>query len=409
MTEPKTENLKRVVRFELAPMTMITLVLVLAGLWLLFKLLPVLLVLVAAFFAVGTLNPLVHWIEGKGYGRGLSIGIVFGSLMIGTLAVAILTIPALLTQASSILDQEPALRAQLADRLSGFPLSDALAKWLRDLKYGGSVNATGSRIFTYSMEALKFLAFLFSAISLALYIMVDRDRLKGGLFAVIPRSHHIRLSRVLMKLETIVGAYIRGQAITSLSIGALILVLMVSCGVENAMALAVFGALADILPYIGVLLPTAVVVLSTAPHGPGLTMVVLSLMVLYMGFESRVLVPKVYGQALRLPSTVIFISLLAGGILMGIGGALLSLPFAAAAIMLIEELRLQLPGQQEQASDGAQRVEDDRGEQEFERRSEGVTAERSAAIATEISGDRVKEDNRSMDEMKRGKDGNQGI
>jgi hypothetical protein len=138
-------------------------------------------------------------------------------------------------------------------------------------------------------------------------------------------------------------------------------------------------------------------------------MVVLSLMVLYMGFESRVLVPKVYGQALRLPSTVIFISLLAGGILMGIGGALLSLPFAAAAIMLIEELRLQLPGQQEQASDGAQRVEDDRGEQEFERRSEGVTAERSAAIATEISGDRVKEDNRSMDEMKRGKDGNQGI
>src|SRR5581483_2922083 len=300
-----------------------------------------------------------------------------------------------------ILDQEPLLRAQLADRLSGFPLSDALAKWLRNFKYGGPVSTAAATAFAYSMEALKFLAFFMSAISLALYIMMDRDRLRGGLFAIVPRSHHVRLSRVMMKLETIVGAYIRGQVITSLSIGLFILILLVACGVENAMALAVFGALADILPYIGVLLPIATGVLSAAPHGPVITMVVLGLMVIYMEFESRVLVPKVYGQALRLPSTVVLLSLLTGGTLMGITGALLALPFAAAAIMLIEELRVQLPGQQEQAADGVQREKDDRGEQEFERRSEGMTAERSAAIAVEISGDRVEEESRTIDKEKR--------
>ena len=119
-------------------------------------------------------------------------------------------------------------------------------------------------------------------------------------------------------------------------------------------------------------------------------------MFFYMEFESRVLVPKVYGQALRLPSTVVLFSLLAGGTLAGITGALLALPFAAAAMMLIEELRVQLPGEQVQVADEALKEKDDRGEEEYERRTEGVSAEKSAAIAVEISGDRVKEEIESL-------------
>ncbi len=394
--EDPIENQKRVVRFELAPSTMIILASALAVSWLLFKLLPVLLVLIAAFFIVGTLNPGVQWLEKKGVSRGLSIGIVFGSLVIITLVTAILTIPALLVQASSIMQQEPVLRGQLADRLAVHPISEPLSKWLRNFKYGGAVSTEGAAAFAYSMEALKCLAYAMSAISLALYIMIDRDRLRGGLFAIVPRSHHIRLSRVMMNLETIVGAYIRGQVITSASIGIFILILMIACGVENAMALALFGAVADVLPYIGIFLPLATGVLSAVPHGPVITFVVLALMLFYMEFEGRVLVPRVYGQALRLPSTVVLFSLLAGGTLMGITGALLALPFAAAIMMLIEELRVQLPGVQEQMADEVLREKDDRGEQEYERRTEGVSAEKSAAIAVEISGDREKEENKTF-------------
>ena len=390
--ENPDEISKRVVRFELAPSTMIILASVFAVLWIIFKLIPVLLVLTAAFFMVGTFNPAVHWLESRRVNRGLAIGIVFGSLLVVTLAMAFLTIPSLLTQASSIMEQEPILRDQLADRLAVYPISEALSKWLRNFKYGGPINTAGAKAFAYSMQALEFIAYALSAIFLALYIMIDRDRLRGGLFAVVPRSHHIRLSRVLMNLETIVGAYIRGQLITSVAIGIFILILLVSCGVQNAMALAVFGAIADILPYIGIFLPMATAVLSAVPQGPVVTIVVLSLMLFYMEFESRVLVPKVYGQALRLPSTVVLFSLLAGGTLMGVAGALLALPFAAAAMMLIEELRVQLPGVQEQVADEILREKDDRGEEEYERRTEGVSSEESAAIAVEISGDRVKEE-----------------
>jgi hypothetical protein len=58
--------------------------------------------------------------------------------------------------------------------------------------------------------------------------------------------------------------------------------------------------------------------------------------------------------------------------------------------MLIEELRIDLPGQQEQAEDIEIRERDDRGEQEYEHRAEGMPAEMAAAIAVEISADRHK-------------------
>jgi predicted PurR-regulated permease PerM len=396
ISEP--ENLSRPstrhIRFELAPSTMFNIVLIIAGLWLLFKLLPVFLVLIAAFFIVETLNPAVHWMEEKKVKRGLSIAIVFVSLLIITVVTAIFTIPALLAQASSIMDQEPILRIQLADRLTGFPFSEALAKWLRNFKYGGVMTVASAT--TFSMEALGFITYTLGAIFLALYLMIDRDRMRGGLYAIVPRTHHIRLSRVMMNLQNILGAYIRGQIITSLSIGVFILILLFACGVENALALAVFGSIADVLPYIGIFLPMAAAVLSAAPHGAAITIVVLAAMFLYMEFESRVLVPRVYGKALRLPSTVVLISLLAGGTLMGIAGALLALPFAAAVMMLIDELRVQLPGEQEQMADEVLREKDDLGEKEYERRTEGISAEQSAAIAVEISGERVKEETESL-------------
>ena len=71
---------------------------------------------------------------------------------------------------------------------------------------------------------------------------------------------------------------------------------------------------------------------------------------------------------------------------------LLALPVAAALMMLIEELRVELPGQQDQVTDVEHRVGDERAEEEYERRTEGVPAEQAAAIAVEISNERRKEE-----------------
>jgi len=391
-SRPSAKEKTRVVRFEVSPGTMIQIILVVACLWLMVKLWPVFLVIVAALLIVGTLSPAVSWLEARRVRRGLAIATAFTLLFIvATLAVT-LTLPAFVAQASALVEQAPAFQARLSDYLASSNLTAPLADWLRNFKYNVTSSAISATAFAFSMRIFEITAYGTSAIFLALYIMIDRDRLRGGLFTLVPRSHHMRLARVMMNLETIVGAYMRGQLITCLLIAAFSFILLAACGVPYAMALAVFAGIADVLPYIGAFLSIGPMVLAALSRGPFIVAVVLLIMLTYEEFESRVLVPRIYGRALRLPSSVVLVALLAGGTLMGILGALLALPVAATIMMLIEELRVDLPGQQEQDEDVEQRVGDERAEDEYERRTEGVPAELAAAIAVEMSDDRRKED-----------------
>lgn len=387
------EEPPRVIRVEPSPGILILLILIIPGLWLLNRLLPVVLVVVAALVIVGTISPAVRWLEERHVRRGLGIAIVFTALLAVTALALTMTIPALIAQATDLVDRAPAMQALLVKWLEGSHLTSPLAEMLRNVQPSDLITMAASDPIKFSRSVIAILVYILSSVFLSLYIMIDRDRLRGGLFLVVPRSHHIRLSRVMLNLETIVGGYIRGQVITSALMAVFVFFLLKACGAPNALAIAVFAGAADVLPYIGALLSVGASVVAVLSSSPTVIIVVLGLMLAYEELESRVIIPRVYGRELRLPSTVILISLLAGGLIYGIAGALLSLPVAAAVLMLVAELRVDLPGQQEQAEDVETRERDDRGEEEYERRAEGMPAEQAAAIAVEISTDRQKEEN----------------
>jgi predicted PurR-regulated permease PerM len=382
----------RAIRVEITPRTMIYLVLLIAGLWIFIRLIPVVLVLVVALMIVGTLGPAVEWLEQRGVRRGAGIAIVFTALFVSTVLIFVLTIPELVNQVRSLIGMEPALRERVAEWFARSPLTASLADAMRNVRYDALIKSSAVTVLTFSTHVVEGVAYGVGAIFLALYMMVDRDRLRGALFALVPRTHHIRLSRILVNLETIVGGYIRGQAITSALMAVFIFILLTACGIPNALVIAVFGGLADVLPYIGIFLTMGPAVLAALPFGPVIVLVVFVLMLAYEEFESRVLVPMVYGRALRLPSSVVLFSLIAGATLFGIIGALLALPVMAAILMLIDELRVELPGETEQAEDAEMRKKDEHGELEYVRRTEGMPAEEAAAIAVEMVGDRKKAD-----------------
>jgi hypothetical protein len=114
--------------------------------------------------------------------------------------------------------------------------------------------------------------------------------------------------------------------------------------------------------------------------------VVLAVLGAYQEFESRVIVPRIYGKVLRLPAAAVMIALLVGGKLLGILGAVLALPIAAALRMMIDELRVELSG--EEVDDSELRAKDEKAEREFAARAAGRPAVEAAEIATEISVER---------------------
>ncbi|HLK39093.1 MAG TPA: AI-2E family transporter, partial [Polyangiaceae bacterium] len=378
------------VRFEPTAKGLLLTAVALGLAWLTLRLLPVGLVVVAALLLVGTLTPAVEWLERKGLGRGWGIGLAFSGLLLATVLLMALTVPSLVDQIGVLVKQEPALRGRIADVLARSGATAPLADSLRGARYDALAKSWSEAAYEYSTRFAEGVAYLVSAAFLALYVMIDRDRLRGGLFAVVPRTHHVRLSRILLNLEVIVGGYIRGQAVTSALMGGFTLVLLTVCGVHNALAIAAFAGLADVLPYVGVFLSVGPAFAASLARGPAIAAIVLIAMLAYEELESRVIVPRVYGRALRLPSSVVLVSLLAGGTLVGLAGALLALPAAAAVRMLIEELRVELPG--EQIDDAVVRARDEEAEEAYERRAKGVPAVAAAAIAVEISAERREEE-----------------
>lgn len=386
----------RLHRIEITARTMFTLLLVLASAWLLLRLAPVILVLITSLVLVGTLSPPLEWLEAHGVRRGLGITLVFTVLLAVVLLLITLTIPEVLAQANSLVEQEPVLRERLAILLSRWRITASMATSLRHINYAALFGSSTQLALSTSVRAFELVAYGVGAVFLSLYIMIDRDRLRGALFALAPRTQHIRLSRILLNLERIVGGCIRGQVITCLLMGGFMFVLLTVLGVKGALAIAVVAGLADVLPYIGVLLVMGPALLATMSLGPAVSVLVAVSIFVYQEVESRVLIPMVYGRSLRLPSSVVLVALLAGGTLKGIVGALLALPVAAALLMLVEELRVELPGQIETPEKEQRRERDDLSEREYTLRAEGLPVHEAAAIAVEITDERVREEARAQ-------------
>jgi predicted PurR-regulated permease PerM len=391
---PTTLHLrKRTLRIEIASSTIITTVLIAVSIALLTQLVPVIMVLIAGLMLVGTLSPAVEWLERHKVGRLTAIGIVFAVLLLVVAALAVFTVPAFVIQVSSLVEHEPELRKRLVTFLAAHRLTSSLAETLRHLQYGVLFKSYSAEAMAFSKSLLEIVAYGAGSFFLALYIMIDRDRLRGALFAVIPRAHHMKLSRIMLKLETIVGGYVRGQIVTCAMMSIFLFVVLSACGVPNAVAIAAFGGIADVLPFVGIFLTMIPAVLAALAVGSVAATVVFVLLLCYEEFESRALMPIIYGRALRLPSSIVLFALITGGTLYGIGGALLALPVAATLLMLADELKLELPGETTQEDDETVQRNDNIGEAEYLRRAGGMTAEASAGVALEISGERnVKEE-----------------
>ncbi len=332
-------------RIEIAPKTILMILGIIAGIWALGQLKTVVTVLVIALVMVGTFDPVVAWLVKRGLGRGRALVLVFSIAGLAVIGVIVLMVPPLVQQMLSLIDEAPKQRANMITSLQQYSWSKPFVKTLQDLPVDDLGRRAGSAMIGYSMNMLELVGYGISTLFLSIYLLADPVRSKGLLYAVIPRHQHVKLAKVLLELKVIVGGYMRGQLITSLAIAVFVFVLLTVLGAENALAIALFAGITDIIPFVGGYVASAPVIIATIPNGTTTALIVTGLMVLYQEFESRILVPRVYGRTLRLPPAIILIALLIGGTLAGIVGALLSLPIAAGLQMVMRELRLDLPGE----------------------------------------------------------------
>ena len=374
-----------VVRFEISPRSIAWILATIVGVWLFLQLRAIVLLVVVALVFAGTFNPLVEWLERRGIKRLYALTLLFFALLLATSLLIFLTVPPLLEQLAQIVRDAPHQREQLIALLQQRDFTAPLARALQHAGMEQTFTRIENSLVGYTPEILTALGWAVTTLFLAFYLLADGKRMQGTAYAIVPRDYHMRLARILHNLEAIVGGYMRGQLITSVAVGVFTYLLLVICGVPNALSLALFAAVVDVIPLIGALLATAPAVLLALSQGLPTGLVVLVALFIYQEFESRVLIPKVYGRSLRLAPVTVVLALLAGGLLLGVMGALLALPIAAGLQMMVAELRVDLPG--DDSDDRSAQARDAKTEATYERMSAGASAPEAGQIAKNLAHD----------------------
>jgi predicted PurR-regulated permease PerM len=174
---------------------------------------------------------------------------------------------------------------------------------------------------------------------LALYLTADAKRIKAWLIGFVPPTHQARASRIVGHVGTRFGGWLRGQLLLSAIIGVVVLVGLLLLGVPYAFLLALVAAIGEAIPIVGPILSAIPAVLVGLTQSPTTGMLVLALYVVVQQLENHLIVPLVMRSAVEIHPLAIMLALLAGSQLMGVTGAILSVPVAAAVAVILDELR----------------------------------------------------------------------
>ena len=128
-----------------------------------------------------------------------------------------------------------------------------------------------------------------------------------------------------------------GNLLTSLIAGTLTFTFLAIVGVPYPLLLGIFVALVDLLPVIGSAIAGLVVCLVALSVSLPVCLATIGFFVVYRLAESYLIVPRIIGKAVEVPATVTLVAVLFGGAILGIIGALIAIPVAAAGRILLME------------------------------------------------------------------------
>lgn len=285
--------------------------------------------------------PLVKYLEKKGIGpRGLSLLIVFilaGGLIFASFYFIIPIViseinnffsndfPRIITYITVDMRDTFILGTDIFDRIMAYiEDTNIIGAWLNNLlpTFLASIGSIALPIFT----TLALLPILL------IYYLIDYEMINERLRSIIPAKHEKNVAELGSRLNQTVGAYLRGQLLLMLAIGAVATIVYKLIGLKYFFVFGLIVGLTNIIPYFGTIIaavPPIIYALISAPVGPGPLLVLLVNIVIQF-IEGNIFQPIIMGHQLEIHPIVIIVSILFFGSLFGALGVVFASPIAAS-------------------------------------------------------------------------------
>ena len=299
------------------------------------------LLLTAAFIAIG-LAPLVDKLEARRIKRGRAVAVVLLGVLLFFVGFGFAVVPPIVEQSQSLVDRAPDYVGQLQDnkRISDldarFGLLDRAEAALQDparigTTAAGGVLGVGKVVLNATFNTLTLLI-------LTLYFLSSLPAIKANAYRLVPRSRRARVGLLADEILSRVGGYVAG-AVTIAGIAAVLtFALLMALGVDYPVALAMLVFLTGLIPLIGATIGavviTAVALFTSVQAG----VIVAVYYLVYQQVENYFLYPRIMKRSVDVSPAATVVAVLIGGSLLGVLGALLAIPIAAAVQLVLNEV-----------------------------------------------------------------------
>lgn len=304
-------------------------------------------VVAALFIALG-LDPVVRWLERRGVRRPLGIAIVFGGfiIIIGTILAAV--IPMIANQIAQLVRSAPELVRTLNSeewyqglnaRFGEFVDFDAILQMGQDfVARPSNLASVAGGVWQAGIGVANGLTAGLIVLILSLYFLASLRSIKRGFYSVVPRSGRAKVIDITEQVTKSIGGYVNGMVILAFTNALLGFIMMTIVGVPFAGLVAVGVFLLALIPLIGSVMATVLVSTIALFDSPITALIAAAYYLIYMQIESYVLTPRIMNRVVSVPGSLVVIGALAGGTLLGLLGALISIPVTATVLMIIKQV-----------------------------------------------------------------------
>ncbi len=301
------------------------------------------LLVMAMFLAIG-LNPVVEFFMRRGMRRGLSVLLVL-VVVIGVLALFVVAVAPVISEQIALItrnapDWLDALQAnRQVQRLDD--QYDIIARARDYIQEGGFGEKLFGGALGVGLKVLSALANSLIVIVLMIYFLASLPSIKHAAYSLAPASKRPRVSELGDKIIRSTGAYVAGAFIVAVCAGISTLIFSFVVGLgDYAFALAFVVGLFSLIPVVGAIVSGAIMTLLALTVSPTVALITLVYYLAYQQLESYLIYPRIMKKSVDIPGSVTVTAALVGGALLGIVGALLAVPVAAALLLLHREVFL---------------------------------------------------------------------
>ncbi|MCR4274948.1 MAG: AI-2E family transporter [Candidatus Campbellbacteria bacterium] len=339
------------VRFSIDTLSVLKVLLILVGVYVLYLLKDIVLVVLTAVVIASAIEPAAKWFMKYHFPRTLAVVIIYLIIAITLSGLIYFLLPSLLSDSANFLSQIPDYIGSLDTRPIleglGVPESSMVIQNISNTLSAGDLLSSVRSFVTIPGGAFRVLSTVFGGvfsfvlmIVLSFYLTVRENGISDFLRIITPHTHIAYVLELWKRSQRKIGQWMQGQLLLMLLVGVLVYLGLTILGVKHAFLFAVLSGLFEVIPLFGPILSSIPAVLvGYTQAGLSFALLIVGLFVIIQQFENHLIYPLVVNKVVGVPAIVVILALVVGAQLGGFLGALLSVPLAAVLMELIQDSR----------------------------------------------------------------------